>query len=77
MAKFEIPKAVAQIFVLKLNGNIEHELYSSELDFAQALVRANLSNKRGTMKELCELSDEDGIKTAWIKINKKNEEAEE
>ena len=80
MAKFEIPECVATIIVMKLDGNITTMRYKSKTDFMQALVRANLANKRKTYKELVDF-DEDKNE-AWIVIKSKDsttdsEESEE
>ena len=74
MAKFEIPECVATINVLKLDGNITTERYKTKTEFAQALVRANIANKRGTYKELVDFDEENS--EAWIVIKSKDNDEE-
>ena len=74
MAKFEIPECVATINVLKLDGNVETCRYKNKTDFMQALVRANIANKRGTFKELVEFDEEKS--EAWIVIKSKDTDEE-
>lgn len=74
MAKFEIPECVATINVLKLDGNITTERYKTKTEFTQALVRANIANKRGTYKELVDFDEEKS--EAWIVIKSKDNDEE-
>lgn len=71
MAKFEIPKAFGKINVVKLDGSFATEYYPDPDKFFAALVRANISNARGTVKVLGEMDME--TMTAWIVVTDKKD----
>lgn len=75
MAKFEIPDSVAEINVVKLDGNVTTERYTSLDQYFDALVRANVSKPRGCFLQHGETTIDNGRYVTWISVVTRKDDA--
>jgi hypothetical protein len=75
MAKFEIPESVAEINVIKLDGNVTTERYTDLNQYFDALVRANVTKPRGCFFQHGETTIENGKYVTWITVVTRKDDA--